>query len=441
MDTRFKSVLRYVIPSVGGLMVTFLYVVVDGIFVGRGIGADALAAVNLAFPFTMVLSALTAMITIGGATVTAIRLGRGEAHAANQAFMTSLTMAGAVSVLLMLAGVLLPEAIARISGASPRLVAPTAEYIRFYSLFTLASGMAFTLNAFVRNDGNPMLAFWGMVVGAVANIFLDWLFVFPLQMGIKGAAVASGVGQILSVALLSIHFFCKKGQLRICTTRLEPALVGKILKRGFPELITQLNTPVTVFCYNYVILKTLGEIGVSAYSVLGYITSLLVSVFLGVSEGVQPLIGQSYGAKDERSIRYFFRTGLLLNICLSTGLYVLFLVFGREIISIFNGDPQLIKIASGAMPIYGLSFLLSSLNLLITTYFFSTKQTAQAVVLSALRSVSLNILCIFLLPALLGAEFIWAGIVVSEALALLAGLVLKRHSSRREPFQAAAEGL
>ena len=431
MSAHLKQVLWYVVPSIGGMLASFLYTIVDGIFVGQGVGANALAAVNIALPFLLVLGAGMAMVTVGGATVTAIRLGRGDGAGANKAFVTSLLLSAAGAVSVGAIGVFFPETIARLSGASDALVSMAASYIRVFSLFALPYALGYTLSVFVRNDGNPVLAFWGMVLGAAANVFLDWLFVFPLQMGVTGAALASGLGQLLALLLLCFHFIMKKGQLRICKEKISLSLVGKVLERGFPEMVNQLNLPVTIFCYNFVILAYLGEMGVAAYSIIGYLTSLMMSIFFGVTEGVQPLIGQSFGMADKKQLNAYFKISMGLIVGLSVSAYLLFLFFGGNFAALFNSDRQLIALVEKALPIYLAAFPFAAASLMINTYLFSTKRTGPALVISACRGLSLNVACILLVPKLLGPDLLWLGLPLTEVLCFFISLALKKGCDAR----------
>lgn len=170
-----------------------------------------------------------------------------------------------LSVVLLLIGTLFPKQIARLCGSSQTILPMAEGYLFYYTLFSTPFLLSNCLSVFVRNDGAPGLAFAGMCTGAVTNIFLDWLFIFPFGMGLKGAAVASGLGQVLSFVILFSHFVRKKGQLRIQRCPLSAALIGKICKRGVPECISQLNTPVTALCYNWVLGNTLGDIGVFSF--------------------------------------------------------------------------------------------------------------------------------------------------------------------------------
>lgn len=426
MKARRKEFSKYVVPSVVAALVMALYIVVDGIFVGRGVGEGALASVNIAIPFTTFIIAVAMMITMGGAAITSIRMGRGDQTQANESFVTSGFMVLTFSVVVAALGIIFPNGIAKLAGATPILETGTAVYIRYFSMFAVFACMSMAMSAFVRNDGNPNLALWGMIAGAVSNVILDWVFIFPLQMGIKGAAIASGLGQLISLIVLSTHFIRRHGKLRIRKTKLSLSLIGKIVKRGLPELVTQMSQPVTILCYNIVVINTLGEIGVSAFSVICYLLTLILGVFMGVSQGVQPLISRSFGEKDQAGERYYFRAGVITNVGLSVAVYLVLMFFGESIIAIFNANTQLISIAHEAAQMYGLSFVLAAVNIICVTYFLSTKRTRQALVISVSRSVVFNVLLIPLLPHLFGASTIWYGIVAAELITMIiaGGIVL-----------------
>ena len=299
---RSKNFYAYVIPSIGSMLVTSLYVVVDGIFVGQGIGTNALAAINIAGPYIMAIIAVSMMITVGVATMCGINLGKKDVKTANTFFMTSMKLIIGLSLTVTVLSFLFPMQIARLFGASDLLVVDTAIYLKYFVLFGIFFCSAMALAAFVRNDGDPKLAFWGMISGGIANIFLDWLFIFPLHMGIVGPAIASGLGQTLSCLVLLTHFWRKKGVLRVAKQPFAGADVHEIVKRGTPEFMNQLFQPITVLCYNLLALHFFGEIGVAAFSVVYYVLTITVSVFIGLSQGVQPLISRSFGEENHAEI-------------------------------------------------------------------------------------------------------------------------------------------
>lgn len=202
-----------------------------------------------------------------------------------------------------------------------------------------------------------------MKQGRGGEYFLDWLFIFPMQKGIVGAAVASGLGQVLTVLILLTHFLRKKGDLRIRAFKISGALIAKVCKRGVPEAVTQLTTPVTALCYNLVLARLVGDIGVSTFSVLSFIYSLANAILSGVAQGLQPLWGQCYGRKDTAEMKWYFRSGLVINLVLSALIYGGLFFFDAPVIRIFNREPELVAAASAALPMFALSFVPMALNL------------------------------------------------------------------------------
>ncbi len=421
-----KLFYSYVVPSIGSMTVTGLYFVVDGIFVGQGVGANALAAINISVPFISILTSVSMMITMGGATITAISFGKNDPLLANKSFVLSVKMVVLFSLFMSLISILFPVEISKILGAGDILLEDTVTYLRNYVMFGIFFCGSMVLSAFVRNDGNPKLAFWGMIAGACANIFLDWLFIFPFKMGLQGAAIASGLGQIVACFVLMFHFILKKGQLKFKRYSKEKNLFLNILKTGSPEFITQMSQPVVILCYNLIVLEIFGEIGVSAYSVISYIIYVVVLIFIGLAQGIQPLLSRSFGENNKQRERYFFKKGLLSGVVISLFTYVIMFVFGKNIISIFNSDPKLIAIAYDCIIIYGICFLFASVNIVYTIYFQSTNQTKKATVISILRTFVASTIFIFLMPIVFGASAVWTGLIVAEFIVMLIAIILGR---------------
>ena len=429
MNPKVKQLCSYIFPAVGNLFVTYLYNVMDGIFVGQGVGSAALGAVNIGVPFITFAVAIVAMFPMGGATIIAIRMGRDDKDGANNAFMTALTLTVLTAVILTVVGTVFSQQIVDLSGArklGEEMRRMSADYLFYYSAFSLPMLMSNCLSVFVRNDGSPTLSFVGMCAGAVSNIFLDWLFIFPLQMGVIGAAVASGLGQIVSLLVLLSHFIRKHGNLRIRRFTIQPVLIRKICKRGAPEAVTQLTTPVTALCYNLVLAGLVGDIGVSTYSVLSFIYSLANAVLSGVAQGLQPLWGNSYGKQDTKEINDYFRFGMAINLVLSVLVSAGLILFDEPAIRIFSQDIELIKAASKALPVFALSFIPMALNLIYTSLLYSTKRTRQSDIIAICRGIIIKAIAIFCIPVLLGTKTIWAAPFVAEMITFAIAVVLTR---------------
>ena len=429
MNVSRKNLCRYIFPAMGGLFVTYLYNVVDGIFVGQGVGSAALGAVNIGVPFITFAVAIAAMFPMGGGTVVAIRMGREDKEGANHAFMTAFLLTLLASLLLTLIGMAFSRQIVDLSGGqtlSHTMRDMAADYLFYYCAFSVPMLMSTCLSVFVRNDGSPTLSFVGMCVGAGANIFLDWLFIFPMKMGVIGAAIASGLGQVFSVAVLLSHFVRKRGSLRFRRFPVSGALIGKICKRGVPEAASQLTTPVTALCYNLMLARLVGDIGVSTFSVLSFIYSLVNAILSGTAQGLQPLWGLCYGERDTDGMNLYFRWGIRINAILSVVIYGLLFLFAEPVIQIFNRDPELVQNASAALSLFGLSFIPMALNLIYTAFLYSTKRTLQADAISLSRGVVLKAAAIFCIPVLLGIDVIWLAPFAAELLTLVLALALTR---------------
>jgi putative MATE family efflux protein len=429
MNPKVKQLCSYIFPAVGSLFVTYLYNVMDGIFVGQGVGSAALGAVNIGVPFITFAVAIVAMFPMGGATIIAIRMGRDDKDGANNAFMTALTLTVLTAVILTVVGTVFSQQIVDLSGArklGEEMRRMSADYLFYYSAFSLPMLMSNCLSVFVRNDGSPTLSFVGMCAGAVSNIFLDWLFIFPLQMGVIGAAVASGLGQIVSLLVLLSHFIRKHGNLRIRRFTIQPVLIRKICKRGAPEAVTQLTTPVTALCYNLVLAGLVGDIGVSTYSVLSFIYSLANAVLSGVAQGLQPLWGNSYGKQDTKEINDYFRFGMAINLMLSVLVSAVLILFDEPAIRIFSQDMELINAASKALPVFALSFIPMALNLVYTSLLYSTKRTKQSDIIAICRGIVIKAIAIFCIPIIFGSNTIWAAPLVAEMITFAIAVILTR---------------
>lgn len=389
--SRTKTLLKYVLPAILTNACIFLFTIIDGIFVGRGIGSSALGAVNIAMPFVMIATALNMLTSIGGVTVTAIRLSRHDSEGANQAFMHSLTANFLIAVVITLLGTVCATPLCRMLGADEAYLPMVREYVFFWALFAIPSALSVNFQSFCRNDGSPVLVAVATVVSTVLNIFLDWLFVFPLQMGIMGAAIATGISQTISWLIVLAHFILRKGALRIRKYKPEAKLFRKVIFRGLPEMIAQFATPVTTICLNHVLLANLGSEGVDTFAVISYVASFAMAVLFGTSEGLQPLFGQSYGAKEEGDLKFYFRSGMLISLIGSSLCVVFAVIFARPVSMLFGAEGDIIDATVKYMPQYAWAFVVSGLNTLISACFYSTKRSVQAIILNVARSFVINI--------------------------------------------------
>lgn len=433
LDLRVKNLIKYVVPTTLSSVCFFLFTIVDGIFVGHGVGTNGLGAMNLALPFVMVVNAVFMITTIGGVTITAIRLGREDIAGANQAFMHAITGSFIATIILAVIGVFFTEPLVILLGANQTFHDLAKEYLFWYSLFIIPSGMSVVFQGFCRNDGSPILVSAAVIISTIFNIFGDWLLVFPLRMGMKGAALATGISQTIALFIVLTHFLLKKGTLRFHRPKLESAVFRKILLRGLPEGISQLSTPVMTLCMNLVLARKIGDIGVNAFSIISYVASFSVAIFFGTSEGLQPLIGQSYGQENQKDMKFYFHMGLIINFVGSILINLLLLFIGGNICKLFGADAETLNFTVQSMPLFSWGFTIMSLNVMISMYLYSTKRSKQAIIINILRSLILNSLVILCLPMLFKQEFIiWFTFGIYEIFVFIIAVVLLKQSEKNE---------
>ncbi len=430
MRTKTKTLMEYVVPTILSGISIVLLTVVDGIFVGRGVGTDALGAVNIALPFFLLIGAVYMLITIGGITITAIRLGREDTTGANQTFMSSFIAMVVVSAIMFLLTICFPNQLARLLGANETFHSMVVDYIFWYGLFIIPSGLAVALQGFCRNDGSPVLVSVAVIACTATNIFGDWLLVFPLQMGVKGAALASGVAQVVALLVVLTHFMRKKGVLRFCKAKLEAALFKKIAFRGLPEMISQFALPITTLCLNYVLIHRVGDTAVNAFSIMNYVASFSSAIFIGTSEGLQPLFGQSYGAKNKEDLKYYFHAGLRISLVGSLVIFALTSLFGSQICTLFGADQAAYETTIAALPQFVWCFVFVSLNAIISSYLYSTKRTREAVILNIARGLIINSIVILTIPIIFGNSIIWFTAGIAEMIVLVLAVFLRKNSER-----------
>ncbi len=263
-----------------------------------------------------------------------------------------------------------------------------------------------------------------------ANIFGDWLMVYPLQMGVAGAAIATGVANLLGLVVVMFHYILKKGQLRVQKFKPQFSLYRKIMLRGLSKMISQFANPVIAFSMNHMLIGHLGNVAVNAYSVITYASSLFSSLMWGLASGLQPLYGASYGAKDDRSLKFYFKSGQIMALAGGSGIFLLTFFAGKPLCAFFGADAASVPIVCAALPKYCLNYVFAASTAVIASYLFSTKRTQYAIFINVCRSIVFNFVCINFLPLIFGYEFVWYTVTVSECVCMVIAMILRKLSER-----------
>lgn len=425
-----KNIIKYVLPMILSNVCFFMFTIIDAVFVGRGVGTNALGAINLVSPFIMVVGAINMLISVGGVAIYAVRIGRGDIEGGNKVFRHGMLFMVCAAAILSFIGVFFADKVCTLLGANETFHHLAVEYLFWYSIFIIPSAISMGLQNYCRNDNAPGLVSIVVIVTTVCNIFGDWLLIYPMAWGTKGAAIATGISQTLGLLVILSHFIRKQGNLRFGKIKLEKSLFKEIIVHGLPEGISQLATPVMTFCMNMVLIDMVGDLGVNAFSAISYIASFSMAVFFGASEGLQPLFGQSYGAKKKEDLKFYFKAGLKISFFGSAAVTILAVLFGGYIGSLFGTDAVTREYMLKVLPQFAVGFIATAVNVMISSYLYSTERSLLALNISVLRSIIVNAAVILILPYVFGESIIWFSLLIYEVIVLIIAVALLKHSEK-----------
>lgn len=425
---------RYTILSVFGTLGVSCYILADTFFVSKGLGASGLAALNLAIPIYNFIHGTGLMLGIGGATKFSICKSQRDQELINKVFTNTIYLAVLFSIAFMLPGFFCPKQLALALGADQAVLEMTVTYLQWLLLFSPAFILNDVLLCFVRNDANPQLAMCAMLIGSFSNIILDYIFIFPLNMGIFGAIFATGISPVISILMMLPHWAKNKNSFHLVRSEICMKIIRWDLSLGFPSLIAQISSGIVMITFNAIILKLEGNTGVAAYGIIANISLVVVAIYTGIAQGAQPLISRFYGQGNREQIQAVMRYAIFTTLVLSGILYVLIFVFAQPIAAIFNSycNPELQEIAVTGLKLYFISTPFVGYNIILATFFTSIEKAFPAHILSVLRGLVLVVPTAFLLSFLWKMTGVWFTYPATEIFAALLGFVIYKNKYKKE---------
>lgn len=404
------------------------YILADTFFIAKGLGANGLAALNLAIPIYSFIHGTGLMLGMGGATKYAIFWGQKEHQKSHQVFTNTLYLTVLLAAVFMLTGSLLSGKITALLGADGAVFSMTETYLRIILLFAPAFLLNEVLICFVRNDNNPKLSMLAMLTGSLSNILLDYVFIFPLHLEIRGAVLATGAAPVISICILSWHFIRKENNFHWIKTNLSAALAGNILSLGLSSLINEAASGIVMIAFNILILGLQGNTGVAAYGVIANLSLVVISIYTGIAQGTQPIISCTYGNGDKSSLRQILKYAIITTEFLSACIYLFFLQMANPIVSIFNSgqDMQLQQIAVTGLKLYFTAIPFAGFNIVLAMYFAATDHALPAQLISLARGLFLILPAAVCLSRLIGMIGIWLAFPITESIVTIAGIFLYR---------------
>ena len=421
----YGKLIRFTLPTIAMMIFTSIYGVVDGVFVSNCVGSDAFAAVNLIMPVIMILGSAGFMIGTGGSAIVSKTLGEKKLEKASEYFSMLIYLCIVSGVILSAIGIIFIKPIAGLLGATGDIANNCIIYGR--TVFFMMTGL-FLQNAFqsfLVVAEKPKLGLAVTLLAGFTNMFLDFLFVYVLRLGVFGAAVAPGISQCVGAIIPVIYFASGKNNiLHLKKCRFNKDIIIKTCINGSSEMVTNMSMSLVNMLYNMQLMKYIGTNGVVAYGIIMYVGFIFSGTYIGYSLGSAPVISYHYGAGNKKELKSLFKHSIILLVISSVIMTLLAEVLAKYLAGIFvSYDKQLLELTTTAIRIYSVSYLISELNIFASSFFTALNNGFVSAAISFLRMFLFQIIMILLLPVIIGINGIWIAVTAAEALALVVSVI------------------
>ncbi|MEL7649813.1 MAG: MATE family efflux transporter [Sedimentibacter sp.] len=415
-----RKFLMYVIPSVSAMWIYSLYTMASGIFVAKGINEIALASLSISMPFINGVFALAILFAVGTSTIASINLGNKKTDKASEIFSMNSVILTVISITATAAVLINLDRISYFLGATDKTIVYVRDYLRLMSLYSVFAVLTYYFEVLVKTDGHPQLATIGVGISAVTNISLVYLFVIRMNLGIKGAALASGLSYGASTIFYLVHFIKGNSKLKFVSFKLDLSLIKRTLRLGLADFITEFSSGFITFMFNWTIIRNIGEIGVITYTVIVYLNSFVNMTMAGISQGAQPLASYYYGKDEKKSYSYIFKTSVKTVALVSLAVYAVCMIFAEKIAGIYirSEETELLQYSVRALRTFAPTYLLAGFNIIFVGFYSAIEKPVYSMIISIGRGLVVMSASLMLMTELVGPNGIWMSSVVSEVVCL-----------------------
>ncbi|MFV0517416.1 MAG: MATE family efflux transporter [Aminipila sp.] len=425
-----RTILQYAIPSIIAMVLTSLITVADGFFIGNYVGKEGLAAVNLGLPIVYLYLAVGLMVSVGGIAIAGMALGAQDIKRCNDVFNQTTLTTAFLAILLSIVMCLCFDPMLRFLNAE----AQVAEFFKEYYGIMLLQLPVMVINAsfgmFIRGEGNPQYFMQVNILNVLLNIVLDYMFVSWFGLGVTGVAVSSLIAGIVTL-LLILHFFIKRSKVyKFKRFKFSKTVLVETMLNGGSEFVGEMSMCISMFAYNFVILRDIGVDGLTAFTIVGYICYVFSMVLIGFGQGSSPLISFTYGAKEYFLVRELREITNKMVFFAGAFVFILVLIGSGWYSGIFVRSDTVEKMVRSGAIIYAISFLFSGINTISSFYFTSIGKAVESAIISTARGLVILLACIFILPPMLGITGVWLVAPITEALTLILSLTFIMKDNR-----------
>lgn len=417
-DFHFGSLLKFALPTIIMMIFMSLYTIVDGIFISRFVGTDALSAVNIVYPATNIILAVAIMLATGGSAVVARMMGEGDIQKANSNFAMIVFSGIAAGVVIGVVGLLFLDPICRLLGATDQLMSYCRDYLSVLLIFAPASVLQMLFQTFFVTAGRPMLGLWLTIFAGIMNAVLDYVLIVPLGMGVAGAALATSAGYLIP-AVAGILYFSRgrANAMHFVRPRMNWHVLWESCLNGSSEMVTNISTGIITFMFNILMMRFLGKDGVAAITIVLYAQFLLTALYLGFSMGVAPVISFNHGSGNSARLKKIFRICTVFIGVSSVIVYAFSFFLSDELIAVFSPvGTAVYSIASSGFSKFAVSFLFAGLNIFASAMFTAFSNGRISAIISFMRTFVFILVGLVVLPRFFQVDGIWLAIPLAELL-------------------------
>ncbi len=428
---KIGSILRFSIPAIISMILTSLITVTDGYFAGNYVEKDAIAAINLGLPIVYLYLGVGLMFAVGGSVIAGISLGAGERKKCNSTFNQTIVLTTIMSVLLSIVLAIGFNAIAKLLGVKENLFDFFSDY---YSIMLVEFPIMILCNSlgmFIRGEGNPQFFMGTSVFNVVSNAILDAIFVKYLGMGIKGIAFASLLTGIISLLILILYILLWSKVYKFGRFAFDLKDIRNTVFNGSSEFIGEMSMCITMYAYNIVILKHIGVDGVTAFTIVGYVSYIFSMIIVGFGQGCVPLISFVHGAKDRKTELSLRKITNLFVFLAGVVVIGVMLLAAKPYSRAFVDSIDIQQMVVTGTRIHVISFLFAGINTITSFYFTSVSKAKESAIISFMRGIFVLLICILTLPACFGMTGVWLIAPVNEAITLMVSVFFLIYSDRK----------
>lgn len=411
-----KLLLKYSVPAIIGMLVNAFYSVVDRIFVGKGVGPEALSGIAISFPILLIIMAFAMLVGVGATSLISIRLGQQRKEDAEQIIGNSLTLLIGISVVISLVTYLFMDGLLIQFGASPAVLPYARTFLQVLLWGTVFQSIGFGMNNFIRAEGNPKVAMFTMILGAVLNIILNPIFIFVFKLGVAGSALATVISQMVTSIWVLYYFLSDQSSLKLHlrNLKLDKTIVREIVEIGVSPFFMQIAASLVTVIFNKSLAFYGGDSAIAAMAVINGIVMMIFMPVFGINQGAQPIIGYNYGAGNYRRVKKTLGLGILGA---STVMVLGFLVtqlFPHGLMRLFTDDPELIRNGVEGLKVYLVMLPIVGFQIAVVNYFQATGQPKKSLFLTLSRQLIFLIPALMIMPRFYGLTGVWMAGPVSD---------------------------